>query len=339
LPIGHDELSLILSNDIIEKNNMKPPYEITNKILGLISLISEQIGEIKAARLIKPPTELRKKNRIKTIQSSLEIEGNTLTVEQITDLINNRRVLAPKKDILEVKNAILVYSKLEEFDAYNLDSLCSAHKLLMSGLVKKPGYLRKTSVGIIKGDDITHIAPPGEMVYPLLKDLFEYLKNDNDLLLIKSCVFHYEFEFIHPFIDGNGRIGRLWQTNILKEYSKVFEFLPIETLIKERQQDYYDVLSRSDNQGNSTSFIEFMLEIINSELNDLLKTQNLTLKDSDRIALFRDIIGNKEFSRLDYLRFNKDLSSATASRDLKSAVDNGVLIKMGDKRLTRYKFK
>lgn len=318
---------------------MKPPYEITSKILELISSISEQIGEIKAARLIKPPTELRKRNRIKTIQSSLEIEGNTLTIEQITDLINNKRVLAPKKDILEVKNAIQVYSKLDTFDAYKLDSLCAAHKLLMNGLIDNPGQLRNTSVGIVKGEDLAHIAPPGEMVYPLIKDLFDYLKNDKDLPLIKSCVFHYEFEFIHPFIDGNGRMGRLWQTMILKNYSKVFEFLPIETLVKERQQDYYKVLEKSDNQGSSTSFIEFMLEIIHAALDDLLKTQNLTLTDSDRINVFRDLIGDKEFSRLDYLRNNKDLSSATASRDLKNAVDNGVLIKTGDKRLTRYRFK
>ncbi len=318
---------------------MKPPYEITSKILELISSISEKIGEIKAARLIKPPTDLRKRNRIKTIQSSLEIEGNILTVEQITDLINNKRILAPKKDILEVKNAIQVYSKLDTFNAYKLDSLCSAHKLLMTGLIDNPGQLRKKSVGIVKGEDIAHIAPPGEMVYPLTKDLFDYLKNDKDLLLIKSCVFHYEFEFIHPFIDGNGRMGRLWQNIILKDYSKVFEFLPIESLVKERQQDYYNVLGKSDNQGSSTNFIEFMLEIINVALDDLLKTQNLTVTDADRINIFRDLIGYKEFSRKDYLRYNKDISSATASRDLKNAVNNEILIRTGDKRLTKYRFK
>jgi len=318
---------------------MKPPYKITNKILELISLISEQIGEIKAARLIKPPTELRKRNRIKSIQSSLEIEGNTLTVEQITDLINNKRVLAPKKDILEVKNAIQVYSKLDAFNTYELESLCKAHKLLMNGLIDNPGQLRKSSVGIIKGEDIAHIAPPGEMVYPLMKDLFDYLKNNKDLLLIKSCVFHYELEFIHPFIDGNGRMGRLWQTMILKEYSKVFLFLPIETLVKEKQQDYYSVLGKSDKQGSSTSFIEFMLGIINKALDDLLRSQNLTVTHSDRIDLFQELFGNKEFSRQEYLRYNKDISSATASRDLKSAVNQGRLKKTGDKRLTRYRFK
>jgi Fic family protein len=317
---------------------MKPPYEITNKILNQISSISEKNGEVKSAHLIKPPTELRKRNRIKTIQSSLEIEGNTLTIEQITALINNKRVLAPKKDIHEVKNAIEVYSMLDDFNVYKLDSLCEAHRILMQGLLDDAGKLRKKSVGIVKGDDVAHIAPPGDMVYSLMKDLFDYLKNDTDLILIKSCVFHYEFEFIHPFLDGNGRMGRLWQTMILREYSPVFEFLPIETLIKERQQDYYDVLGKSDNQGASTSFIEFMLEIINQALEDLLSSQNLNLKNIDRIEAFRDIIGNDYFSRQDYLRQNKDISSATASRDLKEAVDKKILKKSGDKRLTKYRY-
>ena len=317
---------------------MKPPYDITNRILSLISSISEKIGEVRSAHLIKPPTELRKRNRIKTIQSSLEIEGNTLTIEQITDLINNKRVLAPKKDIQEVKNAINVYSILDDFDTYKLDSLCLAHGVLMKGLLDNAGSLRKTSVGIIKGEDVAHIAPSGDLVYPLMKDLFKYLKNDDDLLLIKSCVFHFEFEFIHPFLDGNGRMGRLWQTMILKDYSPVFEFLPIETLIKERQQDYYYVLGKSDIQGNSTSFIEFMLEIINQALEDLLSSQNIALRNIDRVEVFREVIGNNSFTRQDYLRHNKDISSATASRDLKDAVDNGILKKSGDKRLTKYQF-
>ena len=227
---------------------------------------------------------------------------------------------------------------MDEFDTYKLDSLCSAHGVLMDGLLDKAGSLRKTSVGIVKGEDVAHIAPPGDMVYPLMQDLFKYLKNDDDLQLIKSCVFHYELEFIHPFLDGNGRMGRLWQTMILKDYSPIFEYLPIETLIKERQQDYYNVLGKSDIQGNSTSFIEFMLEIINQALEDLLSSQNIALKNIDRVEVFREIIGYDSFTRQDYLRHNKDISSATASRDLKDAVDNGILKKSGDKRLTKYQF-
>jgi len=318
---------------------MKPPYEITSEILKLTSSISEKIGEIKSAKLIKPPTELRKRNRIKSIQSSLEIEGNTLTVEQITDLLNNKRILAPQKDIIEVKNAIELYSKLTELNGYDLDSLCRAHGILMNSLIENAGQFRRTAVGIKIGNNITHVAPPGDIVYSLMKDLFDYLKNDKEILLIKSCVFHYEFEFIHPFIDGNGRMGRLWQTVILKDYSPVFEYLPIESLIKERQQDYYDVLGKSDNQGNSTGFIEFMLEIINIALEDLLKTQNHTVNGTDRISIFKNYIGNELFTRQDYLRHNKEISTATASRDLKDAVDNGIIEKTGEKRLTKYRYK
>jgi len=318
---------------------MKPPYEITSEILKLTSSISEKIGEIKSAKLTKPPTELRKRNRIKSIQSSLEIEGNTLTIEQITDLINHKRVLAPQKDIIEVKNAIELYAELNELNAYDLDSLCRAHGILMNTLIEDAGQFRRTAVGIIKGNNITHVAPPADIVYALMKDLVEYLKNDNEILLLKSCVFHYEFEFIHPFSDGNGRMGRLWQTVILKEYSPVFEYLPIESIIKERQQDYYNALGKSDNQGNSTGFIEFMLEIIDIALEDLLKTQNQTLSGTDRISIFKNYIENEFFTRQDYLRHNKEISTATASRDLKEAVGNDILEKTGEKRLTKYRFK
>lgn len=318
---------------------MKPPYEITATILAQIASISERIGEANAVHLSRPPTELRKKNRIKTIQSSLEIEGNTLTVEQITDLLNNKHVIAPHKDIIEVKNAIKVYDRINEFKVYSLKSLCNAHKLLMIDLIETAGKLRSTSVGIVKGKQLSHLAPPGEMVKPLMNDLFAYLKNDNDLLLIKSCVFHYEFEFIHPFLDGNGRMGRLWQTLILKQYSPIFDFLPIETLVKERQQEYYNVLGQSDSKGTSTEFIEFMLEVIKIALDNLLETQNIILTNSDRIEKFKALIGLKEFSRQAYMRAFKNISSATASRDLKNAVKEGIVEKSGDKRTTKYRFK
>lgn len=318
---------------------MKPPYEINNKILSLVASISEKIGEVNAVHLNRPPTKLRKKNRIKTIQSSLEIEGNTMTVEQVTDLLNNNRVLAPQKDIIEVKNAIAVYNQLQKFNVYNLKALCRAHQILMKGLVENPGKLRTKTVGIVKGSDIAHIAPPGNMVFPLMTDLFKYLKNDEDLILIKSCVFHYELEFIHPFVDGNGRMGRLWQTMILKEHSPIFDFLPIESLVKSRQQEYYEVLGASDKIGSATPFIEFMLDIIKDALEELLKEQNISLTGKDRILIFKDSIGNQKFSRQDYLRSFKDISQATASRDLKVAAENGVIEKFGDKRTTKYKYK
>lgn len=323
------------SNDAIE---MKPPYTVTPRILELVASISEKLGEVKSAYLHKPPAELRKRNRIRTIHSSLEIEGNTLTVEQITALLNNKRILAPAKDIQEVKNAIEVYGKLDTLKPYSISSMLAAHKVLMHGLVDRPGQLRSSSVGIVKGKDVTHVAPPAEMVKPLLKDLLRYAKSDPDIILIKSCVFHYEFEFIHPFTDGNGRMGRLWQTAILRQYNPVFEFLPIETLIKKRQKDYYDVLGKSDNSGNSTPFIEFMLSVIDDSLEELLQSQNVNLTAADRIEWFRNQVGCEKFSRSDYIRHFKTISSATATRDLRQAVDSGILEKFGDGRITEYRF-
>ena len=315
----------------------KPPYSISNKILVLIASISEKIGEINATHLYKPTTELRKKNRIKTIHSSLEIEGNTLTEEQITALFENKRVIAPQKDILEVQNAIKVYEQLNAFNPFEVKDLEKAHSILMNGLIPLAGKLRTTNVGIVKGSKIEHIAPNGTMVKGLLNNLFDYLAKDKDLILIKSCVFHYEFEFIHPFLDGNGRMGRLWQTLILMEQYPVFEFLPIESLIKKQQTEYYRKLSESDKKGNSTPFIEFMLGVIYDSLDGLLLSQNKTLNTQDRIALFKDKMGEKTFVRKDYLQNFKNISAPTASRDLKWAVERGILSKFGEQSLTQYK--
>jgi Fic family protein len=318
---------------------MKPPYQITTKILEQISSISEKVGEINAAYLYKPPTELRKKNRIKTIQSSLQIEGNSLSLDQVTAILDNKKIIAPKKDILEVKNAIKAYENIDSYNPTSLISFCKAHGILMNGLIENAGKIRTKSAGILQGSTVTHIAPPGDVVKSLVKELFDYLKKNKDLLLIKSCVFHYEIEFIHPFMDGNGRIGRLWQTVILRQYSPVFEFLPIESLIKARQVEYYRILGESDNKGDSTGFIEFMLQIINESLEDLLSNQSVNLTSQDRITIFKEKIGKSTFNRQDYLRHFKDISTATASRDLKLAVENGILHKTGDKRTTSYKFK
>lgn len=327
---------MILSNDTITA--MKPPYSITPAILQLITTIAEKIGEINATHLQRPRAELRKTNRIKTIQSSLEIEGNTLSIEQVTAILENKRVLAPQKDIQEVKNAIAVYDDLSTFNPFSLPSLLKAHKLLMADLIPSAGKLRSGSVGIIKGSQVTHVAPPGKMVKPLLNDLFSYLKKDGDLLLIKSCVFHYELEFIHPFADGNGRMGRLWQTVLLMQQYPVFEFLPVESIIKNRQTDYYKALSKSDKAGNSTGFVEFMLQVLAAALEELLTVKPGTLTGIDRISLFKTSIAGKAFTRQDYLRAYKEISPATASRDLKEAVKTGKLKKRGDKRTTVYFF-
>jgi len=315
---------------------MKPPYDITPNILKLISSISEKIGEINANYLNKPSTTLRKQNRIKTIHSSLKIEGNTLTEEQITALLENKRVIGPQKDIKEVLNAIEIYEKLGKFNPYNEKSFLEAHFSLMNNLVEDAGKYRKQGVGIVKGSKVEHLAPPYENVPYLMKDLFQYLKKSEEIELIKSCVFHYEMEFIHPFIDGNGRMGRLWQTLILMEKYPVFEYIPFETLISTEQEKYYKALSESDKSGKSTKFIEYMLDVIDTSISDLLKYNNRTLNEKDRLDYFISL-NKPEFSRKDYMDIFKDISSATASRDLKKGLEIKLFEKFGERNKTVYR--
>lgn len=326
-------LFLIASNDSIK---MKPPYEITPNILRLITSISEKIGEVNANFLNKPSTLLRKQNRIKTIHSSLKIEGNTLSEEQITALLENKRVIGPKKDIKEVLNAIDIYENLDKYNPLNEKSFLKAHLTLMSNLIENAGKYRTQGVGIVKGTKVEHLAPPYENVPYLMKDLFEYLKNPNEIELIKSCVFHYEMEFIHPFLDGNGRMGRLWQTLILMEKYPVFEYLPFETLISKDQEKYYNALSESDKSGKSTKFIEYMLNVIDISISELLNFNNRTLNEKDRLEYFSSL--NKiEFTRKDYMDIFKDISPSTASRDLKKGVELNLFEKIGKMNKTKYK--
>jgi len=318
--------------------SMKPPYVITSNILKLVSSISEKIGEVNANYLSKQSPQLRKQNRIKTIYSSLQIEGNTLTEAQITALIENKRVIGPEKDVLEVINAIKVYEKLKDYKFSSDKSFLKAHLQLMNGLIESAGKYRKQGVGIVKGTKVRHIAPPYENVPYLMKDLFNYLKDSDELTLIKSCVFHYEMEFIHPFLDGNGRMGRLWQTLILMSEYPVFEFLPFETIISETQDEYYKSLSLSDLSGESTLFIEYILGAIDKSLQSLLNYNNRVLKDRDRLEYFLRL-EIKEFNRKDYMNVFKDLSSATASRDLKKGVDLNMFDSFGNMNKTKYRIK
>ena len=317
---------------------MKPPYEITSEILKFITSISEKIGEVNAKYLIKTNPTLRKQNQIKTIHSSLSIEGNTLTEEQITAILENKRVVGPEKDIREVLNALEVYKDLKNFKCSNEKNFLKAHKMLLKNLILKAGNYRNQGVGIVKGSKVEHIAPPYQNVPYLMKDLFEYLKDKSEINLIKSCVFHYEMEFIHPFIDGNGRMGRLWQTLILMEQYPVFEFLPFETLISKNQIEYYEALSKSDKEGKSTKFIEYMLKIIDQSLSELLENSVKKLSDESRMQLFLEQ-ADFEFSRKDYLDFFKEISTATASRDLKNALESGLIEKSGDKKTSIYRKK
>lgn len=315
---------------------MKPPYNITPLILQLVSSISLKLGAVQARNLEKHSPLLRKHNRIKTIHASLQIEGNTLTEEQITALIENKRVIGPKKDIKEVMNAVDVYKDLAQFRSVDEHSFLRAHKILMEGLDTKPGKYRVSGVGIVKGSQVTHLAPPADKVPGLMKNLFQYLKKSDELVLIKSCVFHYETEFIHPFSDGNGRMGRLWQTLILMESYPVFEYLPFETLISKTQKKYYNTLSKADKTGKSTGFIEYMLTLIDESLGQMLERRNNVMTDSDRVDYYLSL-HKTEFTRKDYMEVFKDISTATASRDLKNAVQQKKIVKKGTYNKARYR--
>jgi Fic family protein len=316
--------------------SMKPPYDITAQILKLISSISIKIGEVNANYLNKQSPQLRKQNKIKTVHSSLSIEGNTLSEDQVTAILENKRVIGPKKDIEEVINALSVYDSLGKLNPYSSKSFLEAHKILMRGLVKEAGAYRKQSVGIVQGEKLAHLAPPYENVPFLMNDLFDYLKSKDELTLIKSCVFHYEMEFIHPFIDGNGRMGRLWQTLILVQEFPVFEFLPFETLINTTQVEYYKALSISDKAGKSTPFIEYMLDVIDKSLSELLNYNNRVMTDINRLEYFIQL-NKSEFSRKEYMDVFKDISTATASRDLLKGTELKVIEKVGEKNKTRYR--
>lgn len=326
-------ISLIVSNDSII---MSPPYKITPKIMKMVASISEKIGGVNANYLDRPSPQLRKENQIKTIHSSLRIEGNTLTKKQITALIESKRIIGPQRDILEVLNAIEVYNQLDQFNYSNEKSFLKAHQILMKGLVNEPGKYRREGVGVVKGEQIEHLAPPFENVPYLMKDLFAYLQKSEEIALIKSCVFHYEMEFIHPFLDGNGRMGRLWQSLILIQDYPVFQFLPFETLISKDQEKYYKALSASDKLGQSTPFIEYMLDVMDASLDELLNYKNRILSEQERLEYFVSM-GKSEFTRKDYMMVFKDVSTATASRDLKRGVEKGLFEKFGEKNKTIYK--
>ena len=236
-----------------------PPFTITSKIVNLIAEISAQIERYAIRLEQNDGLRLRKANRIKTIHSSLAIEGNTLSEEEVRDIIDGKTIVAPIKQIQEVKNAIATYEHYHELDPFKVKDLLRAHGVMMKAIVDDAGRFRSGGVGVFGEQGLVHLAPPADRVPVLMDELFEWLGSAQDHLLIRSCVFHYEFEFIHPFSDGNGRIGRLWQSLILGRLHPLFEHLPVENMVYSNQQAYYDAIGESTHQVISTPFIEFML--------------------------------------------------------------------------------
>ena len=295
-----------------------PPFEITSTIINLISEISEKIGALN----IKKDLKLRKISKIKTLIGTLKIEGIEVNEEKVTALLEGKRVLATQKEISEIKGAIFLYENIDKFDYKNEVDLLKAHKILMQYIIKEAGQYRTKNVGVGNDKEIIHIAPPASNVSNLMQDLFEWLNKTDLHPLIVSSVFHYEFEFIHPFVDGNGRIGRFWQTLILYNWKNVFEYLPVESLIYENQDEYYKAIENSTKMGISTPFIEFILKIILETLNTPQAIPQVTPQDEKE----RKII---EFCQIP--RSRKEISEYIGIKDRKYLKE--ILDKMIEKNL------
>ncbi|MDD4194266.1 MAG: Fic family protein [Acholeplasmataceae bacterium] len=253
----------------------KPPYEINSSMLNKVATIMKMTGMFSSMNNLSSQPLLRRKNQIKSIYSSLAIENNQLSESQVKDLINGKLVIGPQKDILEVQNAIQVYEHIQDINPFSQKDLLKYHKILMTSLVSDAGSYRKGQVGVFDDEKAIFMAPPADRVPALINELYDYLNHFDENILIKSCVFHYEFEFIHPFSDGNGRMGRLFQTCLLAKEEELFYYLPIESIIKKKQQNYYDAISKSNEEGVSTKFIEFMLDAIIETMQETLMQSNI----------------------------------------------------------------
>jgi Fic family protein len=300
-------------------------------MLHLISEISEQVGIINM-RLGEnaPSPQLRKKNQIKTIHSSLGIEHNSLSLKQVTDIIDGKRVLGAPDEIQEVKNAIEAYRLMPELDAFKEKDLLKAHGLMMKDLVQNAGHYRQEGVGVFNGEQLLHMAPPADRVPQLMGDLFKWVSKTDVHPLIHSCVFHYEFEFIHPFVDGNGRMGRFWQTMLLSRWKGIFAWLPVETIVKDHQQEYYNVIAQSDAAGNSTVFVEFMLKCLLDAMENYEDTEEETdgLHDKlhDKLHDMFPELSEKTFGVLEVLKAHPGLK----------AEDIGMQVSLSERQVKTY---
>ena len=314
--------------------NQKPPFEITNQMIDYVAEIAELMGKLSAVSSLSANPTLRRSNRIRTIHGSLAIEQNTLSLEQVTAVLNGKHVLAPPKDIAEVKNAYEIYERLDELDPYSVDDLLIAHGIMTRGLVEESGIFRTRPVGVVDNEGhVLHFGTLPQYVPDLVMELLDWAKTSEVHMLIRSCVFHYELELIHPFADGNGRVGRLWHTLLLSKWNPAFAWLPVESIIHDRQPEYYAAINASNDAGESTVFIEFMLSAIKASLIETIKTSDgMSDGKMDKATLrWRKI---EEFLKTHDYIMNADVrdlcgvSAATANRILAGLVLDGNLIKV-----------
>lgn len=318
-----------------------PKYTLTQKILELTVSIEKILGQYEGAYKSKPRLELRKHNRNRNIQSSLSIEGNTLTFEQVSKIAEGEKVQANKTEILEVKNAIRAYDEIFNYTVDSVESLLYAHKLMMEGLIGDAGHFRVRNIRVVSGRHTVYVAPEPKLVPQLMEQLFQFMKNERKLNpLVLSSVFHYELEFIHPFSDGNGRMGRLWQSAILTQYNKLFEFIPIESTIKSRQFAYYQAIRTATKEKESTAFVEFMLGVTLDSVKEFTQDVKPARRGTaERLKYAQEVFAQKKFKRNEYIKINQNISPSLASKDLAYGVKElKILKKEGDKINTFYKF-
>lgn len=317
-----------------------PPFEVTPRALTASGEIMRLVGRYEGLLSPKPQPKLRRANQIRTVMSSVAIEGNTLDEAQIIAILDKKRVVGPKREIREVENAIAAYAHAPRWHPARSKDLLAAHRTLMSGLVDDAGRFRSRRVGVFQGSRVAHVAPPASRVPLLVEQVLSFVKRKDVQALIASAVVHYELEFIHPFSDGNGRVGRLWQHLVLVRYHPLFEYLPIESVIQAKQAEYYRVLEICDKAGSSSLFVEFSLRTIQESLEEFLhELRPGPANAKTRLEIARRAFGADAFSRKDYLAQFSTLSTATASRDLRDGVDARVLTRLGTNALTRYRFR
>ena len=313
--------------------NKKPPYEITNTIIDSVAEIAELVGRLTSTNQLSSNPTLCRSNRIRTIHGSLAIEQNTLSLEQVTAVLNGKHVLAPPKDIAEVKNAYEIYERLDELDPYSVDDLLTAHGIMTRELVDESGMFRTRPVGVVDQEGrVLHFGTLPQYVPDLVMELLDWVKNSDVHMLIRSCVFHYEFELIHPFADGNGRVGRLWHTLLLSKWNPAFAWLPVESIIHDRQEEYYAAINASNDAGESTVFIEFMLSAIKASLIDAINARDDVSDGAMDKATMRWKQIEKFLETHPYI-MNADVralcgvSAATANRILAGLTAEGKLVK------------
>lgn len=313
-------------------DNYIPPFEINNIMLERISSIMKKIGKLDNYRNLNKMPVLRRNNRIKSIHSSLAIEANSLSFQQVKDIIDGKLVIGTQNEIQEVKNAYNAYKKIKDINPYSMEDLKKIHGILTFLLIEEAGEFRKGEEGVFDGDKCIFIAPKPAMVNELMKSLFHWMKENRSKIhpLILSSVFHYEFLFIHPFSDGNGRTARLWQNILLSKWEEIFEYVPIETEIKKYQEDYYRVIHECNQKWSATKFIEFMLKMIDETLEKLvISTSNQANYISVYVNRLLDIMEEGAAMTTSQLMQQLGLKSRASFRKhyLLPAIENG-LIKM-----------